>query len=190
MSIGIYKITSPTGKIYVGQSVNIEKRWSKYKRLECTNQKRLYNSLKKYGVSNHSFCILELCEKEELNIKERYYQEIFKVIDHGLNLILTTHENGHRIMSEETRLKQRKSMLGKTHSEESKQKMKRNRALRKINFEKNQKDYNTKKVINIITNEIYYSITDCALKNNIPRWKLGRQLKKNTNPIYKYYEIV
>jgi predicted GIY-YIG superfamily endonuclease len=24
---GIYKITSPSGKIYIGQSIDIEKRW-------------------------------------------------------------------------------------------------------------------------------------------------------------------
>lgn len=30
---GIYKIISPTGKIYIGQSIDIEKRWKAYKRL-------------------------------------------------------------------------------------------------------------------------------------------------------------
>jgi len=29
-TIGIYKITSPTGKIYVGQSCNIERRFNTY----------------------------------------------------------------------------------------------------------------------------------------------------------------
>ena len=31
--IGIYKIINPFGKIYIGQSVEINKRWGKYKRL-------------------------------------------------------------------------------------------------------------------------------------------------------------
>ena len=52
MICGIYKITSPTGKIYVGLSVNTHKRWSKYKRLECINQRKLYNSFKKHDVKN------------------------------------------------------------------------------------------------------------------------------------------
>ena len=48
--IGIYKITSPTNKIYIGQSTNIENRWNDYyKMIRCKRQTRLYNSLKKYG---------------------------------------------------------------------------------------------------------------------------------------------
>jgi len=31
MSIGIYKITSPKGKTYIGQSINIEKRFKEHK---------------------------------------------------------------------------------------------------------------------------------------------------------------
>lgn len=54
MIIGIYKITSPTGKIYIGQSVNIEKRWnSYYKNLSCKEQRIIYNSLKKHGFENY-----------------------------------------------------------------------------------------------------------------------------------------
>jgi hypothetical protein len=30
--IGIYKIINPNGRIYIGQSTNIEVRWSKYKK--------------------------------------------------------------------------------------------------------------------------------------------------------------
>ena len=43
MSIGIYKITSPTRKIYIGQSINIEKRQSQYRNL---NKKGIGNLLK------------------------------------------------------------------------------------------------------------------------------------------------
>ena len=47
--IGIYKITSPTKKIYIGQSINIEYRIESYKKLiRCKKQIKLYNSLKKY----------------------------------------------------------------------------------------------------------------------------------------------
>ena len=53
--IGIYKITSPTNKIYIGQSIDIENRFTKYKSLDCKNQVRLYNSLKKYGFDKHKF---------------------------------------------------------------------------------------------------------------------------------------
>ena len=65
--IGIYKITSPSKKIYIGQSIDIEYRWKSYKRLHCQTQTKLYNSLKKYGSDKHKFEILQLCDKEQLN---------------------------------------------------------------------------------------------------------------------------
>jgi predicted GIY-YIG superfamily endonuclease len=43
--IGIYKITSPTNKVYIGQSLDIEKRFVNYKGLFCKQQTKLYNCL-------------------------------------------------------------------------------------------------------------------------------------------------
>jgi group I intron endonuclease len=57
--VGIYKITSPTNKIYIGQSWQIEKRIVFYKNLCCVDQRKLYNSLKKYGWNKHKFEVLE-----------------------------------------------------------------------------------------------------------------------------------
>ena len=45
--IGIYKITNPTNKIYIGQSIDIKKRFNQYKNLQCKGQKALYSSLLK-----------------------------------------------------------------------------------------------------------------------------------------------
>lgn len=54
--IGIYKITSPNKRIYIGQSIDIERRFATYKRNNPINkQPRLYGSFKKYGVENHTF---------------------------------------------------------------------------------------------------------------------------------------
>lgn len=63
---GIYKITSPSGKIYTGQSTNIDKRISRYKSLSCEKQVRLYNSLKKYGWDSHIFEIIEIVENADM----------------------------------------------------------------------------------------------------------------------------
>ena len=51
----IYKITSPSNKIYIGQTVNIIKRKSYYKKGDCKAQPKLYSSFKKYGWDNHLF---------------------------------------------------------------------------------------------------------------------------------------
>ena len=41
----IYKITSPSQKVYIGQSRNIQNRVQNYKRLDCKKQPILYKSL-------------------------------------------------------------------------------------------------------------------------------------------------
>lgn len=88
--IGIYKITSPSKKIYIGQSTNIEKRFYTYKLLHCKKQPFLFNSLKKYGAENHIFEVIEFCEVEKLNERERYWQDFYNVLECGLNLVLTS----------------------------------------------------------------------------------------------------
>ena len=108
--IGIYKITNPKGKIYIGQSINIEQRWDYfYKTLNCKSQIKLYNSLLKYGWENHIKEIIEECNLEELNIKEIFWGEEFDVLKNGLNLRLG---NGRGACSEETKQKQRHAKLG------------------------------------------------------------------------------
>lgn len=87
--IGIYKVTNPKGKIYIGQSLDIFKRFKTYKGLHCPNQIKLRNSLAKYGVASHTFDVLEECAAEELNRKERYWQDYYNVLNNGLNCILT-----------------------------------------------------------------------------------------------------
>lgn len=87
---GIYKITSPTGKIYIGQGTNILRRFVVYNSLNCKLQKRLYASFQKHGVLNHTFEIIEECLKEDLNCRERYWQDYYNVLGtNGLNCVLT-----------------------------------------------------------------------------------------------------
>ena len=52
--IGIYKITSPTGKIYIGQSVNIKNRIRRYKNIDCKSQTKLNSYMLKYVISWHT----------------------------------------------------------------------------------------------------------------------------------------
>ncbi len=83
---GIYKITSPTGKIYIGQSTNINRRFYIYRLLHCKPQAKLYGSLKKHGVENHLFEIIHECDRSELNPLEEYYINKFDTLNCGLNL--------------------------------------------------------------------------------------------------------
>ena len=85
--IGIYKITNPKGKIYVGKSKNILSRFNSYYKIQhCKQQRKLYNSLKKYGPENHIFEILEECDLSVINEREIYWILSLGCIEFGLNL--------------------------------------------------------------------------------------------------------
>jgi group I intron endonuclease len=121
--VGIYKITSPNKKIYIGQSINIEKRFKWYLRLYGPNiQPKIYNSLKKYGPENHIFEVIEECEMYKLVEREIYYKNLF-VEEHGwgkaLFFHLTDGISGPHTQSEDSNLKRSKSLKeywgGKTH---------------------------------------------------------------------------
>lgn len=124
--IGIYKITNPNGKVYIGQSINIEKRKRQYAQLQsCKNQKKLYASLVKHGFSTHSFEVIEECSVQELNTRERFWQDLYEVLDpkKGMNLKLTDTAQLKQVHSEETREKLSKANMGKTYTADTLQKM-------------------------------------------------------------------
>lgn len=118
--IGIYKITSPNNRIYIGQSTNIEKRWYDYHHYGIKSQHKLRRSFKKYGIENHKFEILEECNESELNQKEIEYIKKFKCLKEGLNI----KEGGiGGKMSQSVKDKISKSNKGKKRSEEIKKKL-------------------------------------------------------------------
>jgi len=71
----IYKILSPSNKVYIGQTWNYKKRMSGYRNISCKKQPKLYNSLLKYSVDNHSFTIIyELPEDISQGVLDTYEQ--------------------------------------------------------------------------------------------------------------------
>ena len=206
--IGIYKITSPSGKIYIGQSLNIKYRFSYYKRNECKNQRRLYNSFLKYGVINHLFEIIEECEIDQLNKRELFWQKYYKTINEkGLNCFYTTDENGHREISEKTKLKMSLAQKGRKHSEETKLKISESNKGKIISEESKIKASQSKKgckglsgkynpasirIINIETNQSWDTITDCAKYYNVDNATIPNWIKYKTKnrPILDYFKII
>jgi len=205
--IGIYKITSPSNKVYIGQSVNIKTRFLKYKSLNCKDQIRLYNSLKKYGFDNHVFEIIEECSIDLLNKRERYWQDFYNVIndDVGLNCILTNTKNKKKILSEETKDKISKSNKGKKHSDETRIKMSLSNNNRKHTFETKEKfknkifsketkillsktNWKRKVVIDLNTGVFYESAKELSDLINIKKSTLTARLsgKNINNSQYKY----
>lgn len=89
--IGIYKITNKINhKSYIGQSTNIEKRWNNHLSSVNNTQDHCYNypvyrAMRKYGVQNFSFEVLELCSSELLDEREQYWVSYFDTYKNGYN---------------------------------------------------------------------------------------------------------
>lgn len=90
--IGIYKITNTlNNKCYIGQSVDIERRWRHHKEtmnnphIEAYN-KELYKDMRSFGLDNFLFEVLEECFLEELNDKEKYWIRYYNSYEKGYNL--------------------------------------------------------------------------------------------------------
>ena len=136
---GIYKITSPSGRVYIGQSINIERRFRYYKGVACKEQIKIYNSLLKYGVDAHIFEVLELCDTEQLNNRERHYQDLYNSVANGLNLLYVKSEHFNGGHSEESKKKISDSLKGRVFTEEHKYKIGLNNSRRGMSDETKEK---------------------------------------------------
>ena len=188
MAIIIYKIESLSKRIYIyiGQSKNFAKRACEYKALRCASQHILYKSLVKHGYDNHKISIILKLDdntvQKEVDAFEIYYIQFYK----DLNVKMMNIADGGcgGLVNEEAREKLRKAQTGKKYSEESKRKMseahkgksssRKGKKNSKLHIKRISKGgigkcvgaehWRTKTLINIITNEKYYSITEAAKK--------------------------
>lgn len=77
--VGIYKITNlVNGKTYIGQSIDIQRRFWEHRCISHESNVHLKNALRKYGKENFKYEVLEECSEEQLDEKERYYISILK----------------------------------------------------------------------------------------------------------------
>lgn len=89
--IGIYKLTNKiNGKSYIGQSVCIEKRFKNH--INTINNVTdhcydypIYRALRKYGINNFDFEIIEECKHDELDEREKYWISVFDTLRDGYN---------------------------------------------------------------------------------------------------------
>jgi len=123
---GIYKITNTTNdKCYIGQSVNILKRYKQHFRNARAGSKKcakFYDSLRKYGEANFEVDILCVCRREDLDTHERMAIKAYNSIASGYNL--TDGGNKDTTVSVETRIKIGNASRGRVHSEDSRNKIK------------------------------------------------------------------
>lgn len=86
----IYKITSPSGKIYIGQTWDVRVRLQNYRQHHCKNQRKLYNSLNKYGFVKHTFEVIqyynedvtqEILDEDEIKLIAEYEANGFRMLN-------------------------------------------------------------------------------------------------------------
>lgn len=86
--VGIYLIHNKVNnKNYIGQSKNILSRWTTHRADSKTKNSPLYYAIRKYGLENFEFSILEECEIEELPLREDYYIDKYNAyVPYGYNI--------------------------------------------------------------------------------------------------------
>lgn len=125
--MGVYSISNlVNNKRYIGQSIDIKNRYNYHKYRLSKNKhpnKYLQYSWNKYGEGNFKFEVLEIMEnttKELLTEREEYWFQWYKENGGVYNLRDSVCSNANYKHSEETKEKLRKNMLGRNYTEEHK----------------------------------------------------------------------
>lgn len=132
----VYKYTSPSGKIYIGQTSQTIKGRAGINGQKYWDSPLFYNAIKKYGYENFSSEIL--CTDltlEEANYWEIYYIEKFHSNNHQYGYNLTSGGSEQYIISDSTKEKMSQSHLGLKHTEETKVKISKALKGRKLSEE-------------------------------------------------------
>lgn len=196
MMVGIYKITSPSGKVYIGQSWDIARRWKEYEWYNGLGQPLLYRSLLKYGVLNHTFQIIhELpadVSQATLNDYETLYWNCYK--DCGV-LLLNVREpgsNGRLSADSVSKRSATRKVNGFTITKEHADKIVATKKAtgayakgwetrRKNNTHQNL--HNRRQLLHIETGIIYNSVTEAYKASGIVQSTIYRHIKEG---LYKY----
>lgn len=77
--IGIYGFKNKSnGKWYIGQSVDINRRYNQHLKKNTNKEDSFDYILKDEGIDNFDFIILKECNKDELNHYEKFYIKLYK----------------------------------------------------------------------------------------------------------------
>lgn len=84
--VGIYKITNKlSGKCYIGQSNNIERRFKEHQQKGEKSRIPVDIAIKKYGKDTFTYEVLEECDISQLNERETYYINLYHSNIDGYN---------------------------------------------------------------------------------------------------------
>ena len=173
MACGIYMIQNKVnGKIYIGQTINIEgNRWKRHKselRGGYHVNKHLQRSWNKYGEENFEFSVLLKCKESQLNTYEQYYIFELMAYEPGIGYNNTYGGDSGR-PTEESRKILSEAMKGKHHTEETKKKISETEKGKTLSEETRRK------------------IGEANKGKNNPKSKLVIQINPSTNEIINTY---
>lgn len=195
---GIYKITNPNGKIYIGKSKDIEYRFMQYALLDKrVIGIKLFNSLQKYGWDDHIFEIIEECSPEQLDEKEIYWIKQNNSVKEGLNI---KHGGEGGKWSEESKRKasisrtgkpspikgKSRSFKGRISPNKGKKRTEESKQLTSIKLKN--KPQNGKNIINYITNQKWISASEAGRYYNVSSVTIHNWVKKGKNNL-KYNQL-
>lgn len=113
------------GKKYIGQTKDLKRRERDWRKLKTNySNKELNEDRIKYGLDNFKIEVLETCENEEGDKKERYYIEKYNTLSpNGYNMYSGGIKGYNFNMSDEAKEKISKATKGIAKSEETKKKI-------------------------------------------------------------------
>jgi group I intron endonuclease len=114
---GIYRWNNLiTNKSYIGSSIYLSRRFSKYYSITFIKNQRnsslIYKAILKYGISNFNLDIIEYCEKNELINREQYY---INNLNPEYNICKVAGSTLNRKHSDETKHKLKIRNIGVNH---------------------------------------------------------------------------
>lgn len=122
----IYMISNNiNGKIYIGKTIDPDKRWRRHRNRAASNDKRycyyIHRALNKYGWRNFTFEVIEQHQnKKDQNEAEKFWIAYYKFIGAQVYNLTNGGEGcDGRVVSEETRRKISIAHLGMKHSNET-----------------------------------------------------------------------
>jgi len=177
--IGIYKIINPIGEIYIGASKHLERRFKDYKKNNYKAQRKIFESISKYGVENHIFTVIEECDIPDLNKRERYWQEHYDSVENGLNCQYVNTDTKKRKLSSDTCFRMSQGLKGKIPYNKG------------LKLTKESIDKRTDKQANVYLNTetfIFYSFKELILLHNKKPTTLRRHIDKSKNIIRVWYQ--
>jgi group I intron endonuclease len=160
---GVYILTNKTnGKVYVGETMNVRKRFNRYENISRKSNRPIENSIRKYGLDGFHIEIDYLPDFKKIDLLDLEEQLIIKfkslITENGYNICSRGTDRTGMKHSEQSKQMIAKSMLGKNHSDETRKKIANNSTL-KHSVSKFSLDNNLL--------ETYETTKGAATKNNV-----------------------